>query len=65
MGVPLEAIQLVVDGSFQALNLALAYATWRGTRPSRPQVTIERHGSKVTLDDADPDVVNKIIRVLR
>lgn len=65
MGVPLEAIQLVVDGTFQALSLALAYATWRGTRPRRPQVTIERHGSKVTLDDADPDAIKKIVRALR
>jgi hypothetical protein len=65
MGVPLEAIQLIVDGTFQALNLALAFVTWRSTRSSRPQVTIERHGTRVTLEDADPDVVKKIVRALR
>jgi hypothetical protein len=65
MGVALEVIQLVTDSGFQALNLALAYATWRGTRPSRPQVTIERYGTQVTLDDADPDTVNKIVRALK
>jgi hypothetical protein len=65
MGVALEVIQLVTDSGFQALNLALAYAAWRGTRPSRPQVTIERSGTKITLDEADPDAVNKIVRAMR
>jgi Effector Associated Constant Component 1 len=64
MGAALEAIQLVTDGSFQTLSLALAYASWRGTRPGRSKVTIERRGSTVTLEDADPDTVNKIIRAL-
>lgn len=64
MGVSLEVIQLVTDSGFQALNLALAYAAWRGTRPSRPQVTIERSGTKITLDETDPDTVNKIVRAM-
>ena len=36
MGATFEVIQLVVDSGFQALNFAIAYATWRGTRRSRP-----------------------------
>jgi hypothetical protein len=64
MGAPLDAVQLVVDGSFQALSLALAYASWRGTRPGQPEVTIEGHGIKVILDGADPDTVGKIVRAL-
>jgi Effector Associated Constant Component 1 len=46
MGGELEVIQLIVDSSFQALNLALAYAAWRGTRSARPLVTIEWGESK-------------------
>ena len=64
MGAALELIQLVVDGGFQALNLALAYASWRATRPSHPHVTIERDGVKITLDDAEPDAVEAIVRGL-
>lgn len=64
MGAALEAIQLITDGSFQALSFAVAYVSWRGTRLGRSQVTIERHGTKVTLDDADPDTVNKIVHAL-
>jgi hypothetical protein len=65
MGLAFDVIQLVVDSGFQTLSLALAYATWRATRPGRPQVTIERDGAKVTVDDADPDTVQAIVRAIR
>jgi hypothetical protein len=64
MGVQLEVIQLVMDSGFQALNLALAYAAWRATRASKPRVVIECSGAKVSLDDADPDLVHKIVRAM-
>jgi Effector Associated Constant Component 1 len=65
MGAAFDAIQLVVNSGFQAANLALAYAAWRGTRPSRPQVTIEIDGTgAVSLNDDDPDIVEAIVRVL-
>jgi hypothetical protein len=64
MGAAFEIIQLVVDSGFQALSLALAYATWRATRPGRPQVSIERGGVRITLDDAKPDTVESIVRAL-
>ena len=64
MGGTVDIIQLIVDDGFQALNFALAYAAWRGTRARRPSVTIEHGGSKVTLDDADPDSVRKIADAL-
>lgn len=64
MGAAFEIIQLVVDGGFQALNLALAYATWRATRPGRPQVTIEGDGARITLDGAEQDTVEAILRAL-
>ena len=65
MGTTFDVLQLVVDSGFQALNLALAYATWRATRPSRSEVTIECEGAKVTLDNDNPDTVEAILRVLR
>ena len=65
MGASFEVIQLAVDSGFQTLNLALAYATWRATRPSRPQVIIECDGAKVTLDDANPDTVSAIVQAIK
>jgi hypothetical protein len=64
MGSTLDVIQFVVNDGFQALSLALAYVTWRGTRVKRPPVTIEHGGTKVTLDDADPDSVQRIVNIL-
>lgn len=64
MGTALEAVKLVVDGGFQVLDLALAYAGWRATRPSKRVVTVERDGTTVSLADADPDEIDKIVRLL-
>jgi Effector Associated Constant Component 1 len=64
LGSVWDTILLVVDDGFEALNFALAYVAWRATRSDRPRVTIERHGTKLTVDDADPDVVDKIVRAL-
>jgi hypothetical protein len=64
MGFALEVVQLVVDSGFQALSLALAYATWRSTRPNRSTVTFERDGTKVTLEGTEENVVEIIVRAL-
>jgi hypothetical protein len=65
MGAAFEVIQLVVDSGFQTLSLALAYVSWRATRPRPPHVTIECDGAKVTLDDADPDTIQAIVQAIR
>lgn len=65
MGAEFEVIKLVIDSGFQVLSLALAYASWRATRPHCPQVTIEHDGAKITLDDADPDTVQAIVRAIK
>lgn len=65
MGAIFDIIQLMVDSGFQALNLALAYTTWRATRSSHPEVTIEYNGNRVSLKDSDPDTVAAIVRALR
>jgi len=64
MGMAFDIIQLVVDSGFQAMNLALAYAAWRATRPSRPHVTIEYDGITVTLDGSESETVEAIVHVL-
>ena len=65
MGTAFEVIQLVVDSGFQTLSLALAYASWRASRPSRRHgVTIECDGSKITLDADEPHTVDVIVRAL-
>jgi hypothetical protein len=47
MEAAFEVVQLVVHSGFQALTLALAYASWRASRPEQPRVTIERGGIKI------------------
>jgi hypothetical protein len=65
MGATFEVIQLVVDSGFQTLSLALAYASWRASRPSRRnRVTIDCDGSKITLDDDELNPVDVIVHTL-
>ncbi len=64
MGTALDVIQLVVDSGFQAMNLALAYVTWRATRPSKPRATIEYGGVTVTLNGSESDTVEAIVHLL-
>lgn len=65
MGAGLDIIQLVVDSGFQAMNLALAYVTWRKSSQSRAQVTIEHNGIRATLHGDEPDAITTIIQVLK
>jgi hypothetical protein len=65
MGGILDSIKLVMDEGFQAVNFALAYASWRATRIKRPQVTIKNKGVEVTLANDDPDEVAKIVAALK
>jgi len=64
MGTAFDVIQLVVDGGFQAANLALAYAAWRATRTKASRVTIEHNGVIVTLDGSESDGLEAIVQVL-
>jgi hypothetical protein len=64
MGAVFDLIQLVVDSGFQAANLAVAYGTWRATRPRSPKVTIEHDGVIVTLDGSESDTFETIIQIL-
>ncbi|MBB5775044.1 effector-associated constant component EACC1 [Nonomuraea jabiensis] len=64
MGSALEVIELITNSGFQAITFALAYVSWRSTRPAKPSATIEHNGMKIVLSDGDPETVEKIVRML-
>jgi hypothetical protein len=64
LGAVFDIIQLVVDSSFQALSLALAFAAWRSTRTSKPKITIECGEKSVAIEDVDSNTVDIIVRTL-
>lgn len=64
MGGAAEAVKLVLDEGFQVANFAVALLSWRATRRSRPALTIERSGITVNVDDADPEMIDKILSAL-
>ena len=65
MGTAFEILQFVTDTGFQALNFAVAYAAWRASRASKPQVTIEYNNKKIILSANGKDAVDEIIRILK
>ncbi|CAL9452225.1 hypothetical protein SUDANB58_02473 [Streptomyces sp. enrichment culture] len=64
MGSAFEAIQVVVDNGFQVANLVVAIAAWRRTTPNKPEVIIERNGTRVTIHSDDAEVISQITRTL-
>ncbi|MDQ0774722.1 hypothetical protein QF026_003188 [Streptomyces aurantiacus] len=60
-----EVVNLVLSQTFTALNLALAYATWRAARPAAAPVTITVEGRSVTVTGADEDTMASIVALLR
>ncbi|BCL27930.1 hypothetical protein ACFFS2_27855 [Streptomyces aurantiacus] len=60
-----EVVNLVLGQAFTALNLALAYATWRAARPTAAPVTITVEGRSVTVTGADEDTMALIVALLR
>ncbi|MDQ0776789.1 hypothetical protein QF026_005255 [Streptomyces aurantiacus] len=45
-----DMVNVVVGQGIAALNLALSYAAWRGTRRSSPPVTFTVNGESVTVE---------------
>ncbi|GAA3143495.1 hypothetical protein ACFQ0X_06750 [Streptomyces rectiviolaceus] len=60
-----DVIELVLGQGFAALNLAVAYATWRTARPSTPAVTIAFPGGALTVQDGSEETVRRIVEALR
>lgn len=59
-----EVINLVLGHGFAALNLALAYASWRGQRPSAPSVTIITNNGSITVQGHSEETVRRIVAAL-
>ncbi|MER5531386.1 hypothetical protein ABT075_43565 [Streptomyces sp. NPDC002677] len=60
-----EIIELVLGQGFSALNLALAYAAWRGQRPTAPPIVIQLgDGRSVTVHDGSAETVRRIVAAL-
>ncbi|MEV0035927.1 hypothetical protein [Streptomyces sp. NPDC050804] len=64
MGPGPEVIEAVFNGSVQLAQLTLAVATWRLARPRPPRVRIERGGTTVTVEDGDPESIERVLRAL-
>ncbi|MBA6435743.1 MULTISPECIES: effector-associated constant component EACC1 [Streptomyces] len=59
-----EIINLVVGHGLTALNVALAYAAWRGARPTAPAVTVTFPGGSLTLHDASQETIQRVVEQL-
>ncbi|PWI14180.1 hypothetical protein DI272_08440 [Streptomyces sp. Act143] len=64
MGVS-DVIEVVVSQGIAALNLALAYASWRTTRPAPPGVTVTFAEGTITLTDDSPEALERVLAALR
>ncbi|MFD8951977.1 hypothetical protein ACFV0B_24325 [Streptomyces xanthophaeus] len=64
MGSPLEYVQLALDTGFDIASLAVAWFTWRATRPRQPAVTFEHEGVTVTLSGEDPETAARLLEAL-
>ncbi|WP_262057555.1 effector-associated constant component EACC1 [Streptomyces sp. STR69] len=62
----LDVIEVVVGQGVAVLNLAMAYASWRSTRPVPPAVTVTfPGGSALTVTDDSPEALELILATLR
>lgn len=59
-----EVINMVLSQGFTALNLALAYASWRTARPAAPPITINLSSGSITVQDASEETVQRIVQAL-
>ncbi|MET9083869.1 hypothetical protein ABZX77_18625 [Streptomyces sp. NPDC004237] len=61
----LDVIEVVVGQGIAALNLAVAYASWRSTRPAPPRLTVTLPGGTLTVTDDSPEALERILAALR
>jgi hypothetical protein len=59
-----EIIDMALGHGFEALNLALAYATWRLARPSGPAVTLTTRRGSVTVRGGSEEEIRRIVTAL-
>ncbi|MEU2339693.1 hypothetical protein ABZ770_40160 [Streptomyces sp. NPDC006654] len=61
----LDVIEVVLGQGIAAANLALAYASWRSTRPAPPRVSVTLPGGTLTVTDDSPEALERILAALR
>jgi phage-related tail protein len=64
MGGALDTVNIVLGNTIALGNLLVAVAAWRGSRRNPPEVRLERDGVAVTVRDASPEDVERILRIL-
>ncbi|KUN15078.1 MULTISPECIES: effector-associated constant component EACC1 [Streptomyces] len=64
MGTTLDVLALVTGNGWSAASFVLALATWRRTRPQRPQVEIRRGDTVIVLTDCSPEQIQHATRML-
>ena len=64
MGPVLDVIEAVFTDGMQLASLVVAVASWRSTRPQPSRVRIGYDGTKITIDNDDPETVQRVLRAL-
>ncbi|WP_416483374.1 effector-associated constant component EACC1 [Streptomyces sp. CL12] len=57
----LDIVNVVVSNSIALGSLLVALAGWRSSRPRPPRLTLERNGVVVTVQDASPEEVARVL----
>ncbi|MFG2092992.1 hypothetical protein [Streptomyces sp. NPDC048612] len=63
MGGALDLVNVVLSNGIALGSLITAVATWRESRPRAPQIRLERDGVVVTVQDASPEEIERVLRV--
>ncbi|MFF4711035.1 hypothetical protein ACFY2V_06455 [Streptomyces eurythermus] len=64
MGGAPDIVDIVLGNAIALGNLLVAVAAWRDSRRRPPEVRLERRGVAVTLRDASPEDIERILGVL-
>ncbi|MDP9795533.1 hypothetical protein J2S43_004045 [Catenuloplanes nepalensis] len=64
MGGVLDVIDVVLSNGVAVGALVVAVSAWRESRPRPPVTRIERNGISITIEDASPESVRRIVDAL-
>ncbi len=64
MGGALDVVNVVLSNSAAFGSLLVSVSSWRNSRPRPPTTRIERGGVSITLKDASPETVRRVVEAL-
>jgi hypothetical protein len=64
MGGALEVINVVLSNGIAVGGLLIAVSSWRRSRPRPPTIRLVRDGVSVTIEDASPETVRRVVQAL-